>query len=240
MLFYILGTALLTRMITKIFPFHSQDYQFHDVKKSAIYSFFIIIAEIIISLVFILVIKNFIENIPGYGKFFLQSFHYVLLTVIVILVVLYEKESLQSLGIMKLNLLKSSILGIFLGVIFFIVYQITSNSNGTVNILTVASLVSFIEFVFVGFAEEIIYRGYFQTRLIAWLGTNKGCLITAIIFSFYHLPVNIFFKGMDIQTALISCASLIPLSLLFGYIMIKTKNIATVAILHTFIDWTIN
>lgn len=240
MLLYILGTALLTRMITKFFPFDAQDYQLHNVKKSAIYSFFIIIAEIIISLVFILVIKNLINNIPDYGKILLQSFLYILLTVIVILVVLYERESLQSLGIMKLNLLKSSILGIFLGVIFFIVYQITSNSNGTVNILTVASLVSFIEFVFVGFAEEIIYRGYFQTRLIAWLGTNKGCLITAIIFSFYHLPVNIFFKGMDFQSALISCASLIPLSLLFGYIMIKTKNIATVAILHTFIDWTIN
>lgn len=144
------------------------------------------------------------------------------------------------MGITKSNLLKSGILGIFLGVIFFIIHQATSKANATVNILTIASLVSFIEFIFVGFAEEIIYRGYFQTRLIAWHGTTKGCLITAIIFSFCHLPVNIFFKGMDFQSAFFSCANLIPLSLMFGYIMIKTKNITTVAILHTFIDWTIN
>ncbi|WP_408628602.1 CPBP family glutamic-type intramembrane protease [Anaeromicropila herbilytica] len=36
--------------------------------------------------------------------------------------------------------------------------------------------IQYIEFIFVGFAEEIIYRGYFQTRLIAWFGTKKGCL----------------------------------------------------------------
>lgn len=240
MLLYILGTILLIKIIAKFFPFHSQDYQFNNVKKSAIYSFLIIIAEIMISLLYILVIDNFIEKIPEYRLFLLQSFFYVLLTAIVILVVLYEKESLQSLGITKSNLIKSSILGILLGAIFFVVYHVVPTTNETVNVFTIASLVSFIRFIFVGFAEEIIYRGYFQTRLIAWLGTTKGCLITAIVFSFYHLPVNIFLKGMDFQSAFISCVSLIPLSLMFGYIMIKTKNITTVAILHTVIDWTIH
>jgi membrane protease YdiL (CAAX protease family) len=238
MLFYILGIPLFTKIITKLVTFHSQEYQFPNVKKSALYSFLIIIAEIIIGLVYILVTKDFIRNIPEYGLLLLQSFFFILLTAIVIVVVLYEKANLQSLGIMKLNLLKSSILGIFYGVIFFLVYHANSKANLTANILTVASLISFIKFIFVGFAEEIIFRGYFQSRLIAWLGTTKGCLITAIIFSFYHLPVNIFFQGMDFQSAFISCASLIPLSLMLGYIMIKTKNIMTVAILHTIIDWT--
>lgn len=144
------------------------------------------------------------------------------------------------MGITKINLSKSIMLGTALGVLFFIVHQLTSKTNVAVNIFTAASLVSFIKFIFVGFAEEIIYRGYFQTRLIAWLGTTKGCLITAVIFSFSHLPVNIFFKGMIFQSAFFSCASLIPLSLMLGYIMIKTKNITSVAILHTIIDWTIS
>ncbi|BCK01156.1 CPBP family intramembrane glutamic endopeptidase [Anaerocolumna chitinilytica] len=239
LLLYILGTILLTMMITKYIPFQSQDYQFKNVKKSAIFSLFIIIAEIIIGLVYILAIKNVIINIPEYGFILLQSCLYVLLTAIVIMAARYEGESLLSLGITKSNWLKSIILGTFLGGLFFIVYQLSSKATEAVNILTVASLVSLIKFSFVGFAEEIIYRGYFQTRLIAWLGTTKGCLITVIIFSFYHLPLNVFINGMNFQSAFFSCVNLIPLSLMFGYIKLRTKNIITVAVLHTFIDWTI-
>jgi len=240
MLLYIIGTVLLIKIIAKFFPFHSQDYQFKNVKKSAIQSFLIIIAEIIMTLAYILVLDYFNNKIPAYGVFLLQAFFYILLTTIVILVVLYEKEGLQSLGITKSNLIKSTILGIFLGAIFFAFYQVLLTTKETVSIFTIASLVSFIGFIFVGFAEEIVFRGYFQIRLIAWLGTTKGCLITAIIFSFYHLPVNIFFRGMDFPSAFISCLTSIPLSLMFGYIMIKTKNITAGAILHTIIDWTIN
>ncbi|MGB4659629.1 MAG: type II CAAX endopeptidase family protein [Mobilitalea sp.] len=237
---YIIGTVLLFTIIGKFFPFHSPDYQFKNVKKSAIYSLLIISAEIVMILTYILVLDHFNKQIPAYGVFLLQSFFYVLLTTIVILVVLYEKMGLQSLGITKSNLVKSTLLGILLGVIFFAVYQRFITTKDAVSIFTIASLVSFIGYIFVGFAEEIIFRGYFQIRLIAWLGTTKGCLITAIIFSFYHLPVSIFFKGMDFPSAFISCLTSIPLSLMFGYIMIKTKNITAGAILHTIIDWTIN
>lgn len=240
MLLYIILIPLVVKFIAKVFPFTYPDYQFINVKKSAIQSLIIITVEIMISVVYILMVDNFIKKISELGILLLQSSFDFLLTAIVILAVLKKKESLQTIGITKLNLYKSCVLGILLGITFFVVYHGSLKTNNVINIISIASLISFIKFIFVGFAEEIIYRGYFQTRLIAWLGTTKGCLITAIIFSFYHLPVNIIFKGMDLQSAFISCASLIPLSLLFGYIMIKTKNITTVAILHTFIDWTIN
>ncbi len=162
LLLYILGTILLTMMITKYIPFQSQDYQFKNVNKSAIFSLYIIIAEIIIGLVYILAIKNVIINIPEYGFILLQSCLYVLLTAIVIMAARYEGESLLSLGITKSNWLKSLVLGTFFGVLFFIVYQLSSKSTEAVNILTVASLVSLIKFSFVGFAEEIIYRVIFR------------------------------------------------------------------------------
>lgn len=239
MLLYFLGTVLLVRIITKYFPFQSQDYQFNNVKKSAFCSILIITAELMITLAYLIIIDNYFGKISKY-ILLLRSCTCVLFTVIVLLVVLHEKESLQSIGITKENLLKSVILGVILGALFFTFYNIALANNKPINILTAASLNSFISFLFVGFEEEIVFRGYFQIRLISWLGTTKGLLITAIIFSFYHLPVNVFFKGMELQPALISCASIIPLSLMFGYIMIKTKNIAGVAILHTVIDWTIH
>jgi membrane protease YdiL (CAAX protease family) len=155
--------------------------------------------------------------------------------------VLYNKEGLQSIGITKLNLMKSCILGILLGIIVFIACQYPSTTdNPAVNIISVAALISFIEFLIVGFAEEIIFRGYLQTRLIAWQGTVKGCLLTAFIFSFWHLPHNLILAGMNLQDAFFNCIRIFLLSLMLGYIMIRTKNITSVAILHTFINWTVN
>lgn len=191
-----------------------------------------------ICVVYALIVDNFLRSISELGILLIQSSFYFLLTAIVILAVLQKKESLQTIGITKINLIKSCILGILLGIIFFVVYRSLLKTNNIIYIISIASLISFIKYIIVGFSEEIIFRGYFQTRLIAWLGTTKGCLITAIIFSFYHLPVNLIFKGMDMQSAFLSCVNLIPLSLVLGYIMIKTKNIITVSILHTFIDWS--
>lgn len=236
---YCFFIALFVKIFTKIISFPSPDYQFNNVKKSAILSLAIITAEIFLGLLYVFIVDNFIREISGLGNLLLQSSFDFLTTTIVILVVLHEKESLQSIGITKLNLIKSCFLGILLGIItFFVVNQSTLKTSQTINIMTIASLISFIKFIIVGFAEEIIYRGYFQTRLITWLGTSKGCLITAIIFSFIHLPVNIVFRGMDLPTAFINCIKMIPFSLTLGYIMIKTKNITTVSILHTFIDWS--
>lgn len=230
-LFFIILIALFVKLFTKAFSFTSLDYNFTNAKKSAIKSLVIIILETLICLLYILLIDNFIAQISGLGILLLQSFIYILLTVIVVFTVLHDKESLQSIGISKLNLQKSCVLGIILGII---VVFVTGKAK---KIMTMASFISFIEFMIVGFAEEIIFRGYLQTRLNAWLGKFKGYLIIAIIFSFFHFHNMIILKGIDLETAFINCAKLIPLSLMFGYIMIKTENITSVSILHTFYNW---
>ncbi len=232
--------ALFVKYYTNKFVFTTPEYQFNSVKKAAIRSMVIIAVVIIISVVYILIVDKFLRYLSGLDILLLQSSFYFLITAIVILYVLYKKESFQSIGISKLNMIKSCILGIILGVGFYIFYQLLSKTNKAVDIISTASLLSLINFIFIGFSEEIIFRGFLQIRLIAWLGTKKGSVITAIIFSFFHLPVNLVFKGMDLQEAFFQCVNLIPLSLLFSYIMIKTKNITSVTILHTLIDWTIN
>lgn len=132
----------------------------------------------LLGLLYVLIVDNFIRKISGLGVLLLQSSFYFLLITIVILAVLQEKESLLSLGITRLNLIKSCILGILLGIItVFVVNFSTLKTGRTINIMTSASLISFVKYTIVGFSEEIIFRGYFQTRLTAWLGRYKGCLI---------------------------------------------------------------
>lgn len=229
---------LFVIIFTKIFHFDSPSYQIRNVKSSAYQSLIIITIELIIGLVYVFIIGKFFKNVSESLIFLLQSLFYFLLTIIVMLVVLHNNENFQSIGITKVNLIKSCVLGILLGIIFLVVYQSNSKTNKLINIISIVSLIPFIKFFIVGFAEEIIFRGYLQTRLIAWQGTIKGCLLTAIIFSFFHLPQRLIFENMNLQSALMSCVSLIPSSLLLGYIMIKTENITAVSIFHTFINWT--
>lgn len=209
------------------------DFQLKNVRKSLFHSvLFLILHFALISLII-----NSIRITSRLDTLLFQSAIYILQMISVILIVLLEKEKLQSIGITKINLMKSSILGTFLGVNLFIFYILTTKSDKT--IMSWESLLMFIEFVIVGFAEEITFRGFLQSRLIAWKGVKIGCLFTALIYSFYHLPINLFY-GMNIETAIRECINLFPISLLFGYIMIKTKNIVTTSILHSFLNWTIN
>ncbi|NFF38185.1 CPBP family glutamic-type intramembrane protease [Clostridium argentinense] len=35
-----------------------------------------------------------------------------------------------------------------------------------------------------------------------------------------------------------NCVNLLPISLMLGYIMLRTRNIISCVVLHAFIDWT--
>ncbi|MDF2541403.1 MAG: Abortive infection protein [Herbinix sp.] len=231
--------ALLVKLFEELFPFPFPDDQVKQVKESAIRSLIIIFSVIIIGSVYVVIFPYFSKYLSTLGITVEQSSIYILFTVIVIWAVLHHKESLPSIGITKVNLIKSCILGLLLGIVFCVLNQFLSKTNQGIQILSVESLIMFLQFIFVGFGEEIIFRGYLQSRLVAWLGLGKGLLITAIIFSFFHLPNHLIMSGMNFQSSLINCLRLIPISLLFGYIMIKTKNIVSGSILHTVIDWAI-
>jgi membrane protease YdiL (CAAX protease family) len=43
--------------------------------------------------------------------------------------------------------------------------------------------------------------------------------------------------GLNPLAALVSSASLLPISLLMGYVLLRTENIVAPAIFHTFADW---
>lgn len=238
LIFILFFIAIILKFLTKMVTFNTNNYCIKDSKQSAILSL-IIITIILISLpIYLLFVKKYFMNVSAEEKFFIQSLAYVLQLSIVLVIVIITKEGIYSIGITKNNIFKSAITGILLGVIFFILVTNTFMTKKIMNIISIESLNTFITFSIVGFVEEVVFRGYLQNRLISWLGTTKGYLITAVIFGLSHLPNRLILGGMNLNSALLNCVPLMVTSLLFGYIMVKTKNVVTGSLFHAFVDWT--
>ena len=105
----------------------------------------------------------------------------------------------------------------------------------------------FIYFVFVGPVEEILYRGYMQSRLNEAFGRpyqtfgvnwGAGIIITTLIFALAHV-FNYNFNpllgnySLDWGWGLVA----IPLGLTMGFIREKTGNIVAPALLHATSDF---
>ena len=110
-------------------------------------------------------------------------------------------------------------------------------------------------FIFVGFAEELFFRGYVQSRLnevftkkyrkiigvdFEW---HQGTLITGVVF--FGLPhilvgINPLIRIYNISLAHIIIAAFASfLGIIFGIIREKTGGIIIVTILHGLIDFTV-
>lgn len=162
------------------------------------------------------------------------------LSIPAIICIMINKEKVYSVGFTRKNLIKSFFLGLITGFIYFFtfntkgVYVIINNLPRALNAMTYL----FVYCLIIGFGEEFLYRGYLQTRLASVDGKIKGWILTSIIFSFMHFFQFTIVSKFGILEASMQCIYLLPISLVFGYIFMKTKNLIPVAILHTFVDWT--
>ncbi|NGZ74103.1 CPBP family intramembrane glutamic endopeptidase [Saccharibacillus alkalitolerans] len=89
----------------------------------------------------------------------------------------------------------------------------------------------------VGFSEEWIFRGYVQPRFEFWLGRIPGWLLASLVMAFIHVPQRILIGGMPMNDALLSSLELLPISLLLGYMRMRTGTIWAPVVLHAGVDW---
>jgi len=144
-------------------------------------------------------------------------------------------QSFETVGLTKKNMWFSIALGLILGLIFVAIGILFSGTTGKATVDNV--VYGFVYFLAVGFGEELLMRGYFQTRCISWLGTGKGLILASLTMAFYHLPQRIFAVGLDPLQAVLSATALVPLSFAFGFLMLRTRNILGPTVMHLIIDW---
>ena len=85
------------------------------------------------------------------------------------------------------------------------------------------------------FAEEVLWRGYFQNRLCHWIGAHKGIIIAAILFGLGHLLSIHAIEGyLDARHALPTFIQTSSGGLILGYLFYWSRSILPGAILHLF------
>lgn len=168
------------------------------------------------------------------------AFFYAIVFLIVIALMRRTRQKLGTVGIGKNDMGRMVAFGLIIGAISFIIWGMLAPYLGG-GFTGFSSLVYALIFtIMVGFCEEILFRGYVQTRLSAYGGRIRGLVFTSLLFAFWHFAAVYYHAASgDVLATLAWCSVRVPFSLLFGYIMLKTQNILPSAMFHLFYDWGI-
>jgi membrane protease YdiL (CAAX protease family) len=241
----IIGMGYFVYFFTNTLIFAHEEHQLSDVRKSALNALMALcLGWVAISGLFLLFsimgISGGKQQEFGLWNVIRQIMLGCLFFGPALIVMRRRHETLSSAGITTHNLGKSALLGILLSAFMFLFNTIMKrfDSGEGLRSISLSDLWALTTFLVVGISEEFGFRGYLQTRLMLWLGTTRGWVLASTLMAVGHVVQRIAIMGMSGMSAFVSSLSLIPISLLFGYIFLRTKNVVAGALLHAFIDWS--
>ena len=145
-----------------------------------------------------------------------------------------RRQPLLSVGLSRPNLRPGLQMGAGLALItVFLSGKIYTILNG----LTSAEGLYLVAMLIAGLAEEFIFRGYIQLRLMGWLGEIPGWLLAAALFSLWHMPQKLILEGVSLPQLGLSLAYLFAWGLLLGWIMRKSGSILSTGIYSAVHNW---
>lgn len=109
-----------------------------------------------------------------------------------IAVLKYRKQKIDTIGLRRYGLKSSLYIGITLILMLWIYY--IANKGFSIKLV----MGSFYYIVFVGFYEELIFRGFLWPRLVVGFGRVWGTIISGIFFGMMHLPIDVVFNNKTI------------------------------------------
>jgi len=242
-----IAVAAAVYVLTKVWGFRYRTWSFASARDSSLWGIAaVLIGWVLVSALFLLATRS--QDMPqepvGSHEYNLNDvISQAMLAFIafgpVLLVMRRRRESWASAGVSTHNLGRSLMIGIFLIMLFIVASMLLGKRSfgDMVTGLTVDHLWALLQYAIVGFGEEFAFRGYLQTRLVAWLGRWQGWVVTSVLMALAHVVQRITMVGLPPLEAVLSSASLIPISLLLGYIMLRTENVVAPGLFHTFANW---
>jgi membrane protease YdiL (CAAX protease family) len=89
-------------------------------------------------------------------------------------------------------------------------------------------------FLALALAEESIFRGYIQLRLMSWLGTVPGWLSTSLLFVLWQVP---HLSGLAGAALWIKLGIALAQGLVAGWMMIKCRHVLAPALYRAISTW---
>jgi len=108
------------------------------------------------------------------------------------------------------------------------IYKLATTEGSGVSTTTVLVLIP-LSILFVGPAEEFMFRGLVQKSLYEDHSKNESIMIASVFFSAIHIFAY-FTAGLE--QALISLTTILILSVFLGYMYAKTENLLVPALIH--------
>lgn len=213
-------------------------------------AFFTLILYLIMLTLFSLLGEFLIHN-NSYNNIFLvfggTGFISLILVGIVFLLCFIRKQKFHTIGLTKINFLKSLSFGLVVSLVFIIVYIIPLISSGskiqvqTNSLLIIMNIIYYL--IFIALPEEILYRGYFTSRLSGFINNKAlSTLLVGIMFSLSHVPFQMILAKMNLInyiTANISqLITYVIIHFIFQWMYSKYDNITAPVILHFIWDFT--
>lgn len=165
------------------------------------------------------------------------------LAVLCIVCALFRKQSIATLGFTKKNLFKSIFLGLALSAVLFIV-NLAIGISGKYSFNAIQILIkNFLYYFFViALVEEIIFRGFIQTRIYGIIKNPVWAVIlTGFMFMSVHVPFQMYAVNMGmtayIESHYVNLISTMVWHVVFNFMYMKYNSIAAPTVFHGIMDW---
>lgn len=146
-----------------------------------------------------------------------------------------SKENIRSIGIQFNNIKDSIVFGLIGGFLLLSIQTALYIAEGKSVSFTNPSLLNWIIFLFAAFEEEVLFRGYIQTRLVGLIRDQwVVSIINSILFLSIHYPVRWIVSGTISFDALslVYIFSLLALHFFCDAVFKKTNCIWGAFLLH--------
>jgi len=242
--------ALMVYLLSRVLKLRPKPITIAGLRRETIAIFLVIVALFVArfaldTLGYLVVLPTFpLYRLPPYPPFAtVDLFWYALVSAIYLLpMILAMKrtgQSLRSIGITGIYKERNLALGFVLSAILVGGMGLLAPSLGrTFAGFSVSLVYAFILWAIVGFSREVVWRGYVQTRLIAYGGTVKGLVTTTLIYGLWYFPMRYFQYSGVVLEAFADILVGLPIKLLLGYIMLRSQNVIPPSIFHLFYMWT--
>jgi membrane protease YdiL (CAAX protease family) len=162
----------------------------------------------------------------------------IFIILLCIVLVLLRKQKLASIGFTLKNIGKALLTGIILGLVFSFFMNVLPNihAGGKIISLNQALYNVFYYFIIISLSEEVVFRGYIQTRMYSLIKHDLlAVLVTGFLFYTMHIPFQMLVNGMHLD--LMDLYVKIAMHFLMNYLYRKYNSLAGATVFHGLLDW---